>query len=57
MRTGIHLAILASLLILPRSAITAAPASPTVSSDVPPGLTEDDQPVVELNVKVQNPAG
>ena len=37
--------------------ITGAPASPTVSSDVPPGLTEDDQPVVELNVKVQNPNG
>ena len=34
--------------------ITGAPA---VTSDVPAGLTEDDQPVVELNVKVQNPNG
>jgi hypothetical protein len=34
--------------------ITGAPA---ISSDVPTGLTEDTQPVVELNVKVQNPAG
>lgn len=38
--------------------ITGAPAaSPTVSSDVPPGLTQDVQPVIELNVKVQNPNG
>jgi hypothetical protein len=39
--------------------ITApAPSTPAVSnSDVPPGLTEDAQPIVELNVKVQNPAG
>ena len=34
--------------------ITGAPA---VTSDVPAGLTEDVQPVVELNVKVQNPNG
>jgi putative peptide zinc metalloprotease protein len=42
------------------AAYIAAPASstPAISnSDVPLGLTEDTQPMVELNVKVQNPAG
>jgi hypothetical protein len=31
--------------------------SPTVSTEVPAGLTQVDQPAVELNVKVQNPNG
>ncbi len=39
------------------TAFITGSGSPAATTEVPTGLTEDTQPVVELNVKVQNPAG